>query len=83
MKKTITVNKHRYTGKQIANLMDESIETTDAGGKFIKLGGLEFYCQYRHDEHDGIYAPHVKNRSYANCIKLECRDQWRTEWVIL
>ena len=83
MKQTITVNGKKYAGKQIADLMDKSNITNDLGDKFIKLGGDEFMCQYRHDDHDGYYAPQVGSRSRANCIVVECRDYYRKEWVLL
>lgn len=84
MQKTLTVKGRKYTGKQIADLMDASTITNDLGDNFITLGNVEFACQYRHDDHDGIFAPHVMSRARANCIKMECMSHYMAPvWIEL
>lgn len=83
MQKTITVGGKTFSGRHIADLMDASRETTELGGKFIRLQGVEYYCQYRHDDGDGYFAPHVEARTRANCIKVENRDQYWERWITL
>ena len=77
MQKTITINGKRYTGKQIAKLMDASkVEREDGMAKFVTFGQsrpIEYCCEYRHDDNDGYFAPIVKYQREANCIKIECR----------
>jgi len=83
MQKTITINKKKYTGKQIAKMMDASNVTDDSGlvkwvefGKVKILGAtypLEYICEYRHVDNDGYFAPIQARRHEANAIRIECR----------
>ena len=84
MQKQITINGKKYSGNQIADLMDESTVTDESGAiKFVTFGKvtfpgigtltLEYACEYRHDDHDGYFAPVVGARERANCLKLTCR----------
>ncbi len=91
MQKTITINGKKYTGKQIAKMMDASNVTDDSGlvkwvefGKVKILGAtypLEYICEYRHVDNDGYFAPIQKHQHEANAIRIECRtfedgDAW-------
>lgn len=83
MQKTITINGKKYTGRQIANMMDASNVTDDSGLiKWVTFGNvtiggatypLEYICEYRHADNDGFFAPIQKRRHEANAIRLECR----------
>ena len=83
--KTITINGQKFTGKQIADIMDNSKVTDDSGlVKFVKLAGIEYTAEYRHDDHDGYMAPITARRSNADFVKIECRTyQESAKWIEL
>lgn len=95
MQKQITINGKKYNGKQIADLMDKSGVTDESGAiKFVTFGNvtfrgigtypLEYACEYRHDDHDGYFAPMVGNRSDANCLRITCRTyDDGSHWIAL
>jgi hypothetical protein len=69
MQKTYTVNKVRFTGKQIFNLMKDAPESNGVH-YIITLNGKKYGALYR-QEQDYPFAP-ACSREKATAITLEC-----------
>lgn len=82
MQKTITVNGKRYTGKQVAALLDKN-KMTNGEDYIITLGGERYFANYREIQ-DAYFAP-TCDAGQANAIALSPDDgmfQWSI-WLSL
>jgi len=78
MKKTLTVNGKKYTGKQIAALFDKK-NMTNGDDYIVSLSGHTFIANYRQVQ-DIFFAP-VCEANEANAIALMpensyCWEHW-------
>lgn len=67
MQKTITINKKRFTGKQIAKMFDEK-NMTKGGDYIVIIDNLTFYGNYREIQ-DSYFAP-ICDKTNANVVTL-------------
>lgn len=65
--KTLTVNGKRFSGKQIAALMNEN-QVTNGGDYIVNLNGEKFFANFRQRQ-DDFFAP-VCDRSQADSIAM-------------
>lgn len=78
MQKTLTVNKKRYTGQQIADQFNES-EMTNGGDYIVLLNGQRYFGNYRQVQ-DAHFAP-VVSAGNANAVAL-MPDDGMYHWSI-
>jgi len=64
---TLTVNGKRYTGKQVAKLLDKN-NMTNGEDYIVNLNGEKYFANYREIQ-DAHFAP-VCNAGRANAISL-------------
>ena len=67
MQKTITINGKRYTGKQIAKILNKD-NMTVGGDYIVDIDGLRFFGNYRQVQ-DDYFAP-VCSKGNADAIAL-------------
>jgi hypothetical protein len=81
MQKTLTINKRRYTGKQVAAMFDKD-NMTNGGDYIVTIGGLKFVANYRQIQ-DQYFAP-VCNAKNANAIQMALQYCWVVDiWLHL
>jgi hypothetical protein len=68
---TLTVNGKRYTGKQIARLMDKA-NMTNGGDYIVVLNGWRYFANFREIQ-DAYFAP-TCSAHRANAIALAADD---------
>lgn len=83
MQKTITVNGKRFTGNQIARLLDENNKNS-WGDYIVYLNGVKYFVNFRNVKPGEYFAP-VCSKENANVVSVspENEDDYARAWLLL